>query len=128
MSKVYEKIKKITIEITTGDKPGSSTDDEIQLNIGSHKWILDKPNYDDFERGKTDIYELDVPAGMDASWFRFLCFQKKHAGKENPWLLDKITLKINDQLIYEKENLGVWLKADKPRWCAPDFSYGKAGE
>jgi hypothetical protein len=49
MSKVYEKISKIVIEITTGHERRSSTHDLIQLNIGSHKWDLDKPQYDDFE-------------------------------------------------------------------------------
>ncbi|NHJ39148.1 MAG: hypothetical protein FK731_03885 [Asgard group archaeon] len=129
MSKTYEKIEKIVIEITTGKKPGSSTDDEIQLNIGSHKWILDKPKHNDFEKGKTDVFELDVPPGMDSSWFRFLCFEKKvRFGRDDPWLLDKIILKVNDQIVFERANINIWIKADNKRWCAPTFSYGKAGE
>jgi len=128
MSKEYEKINKIVVEITTGSERQSSTDDEVQLTIGSHKWLLDLPQYDDFEKGKKDIFELDVPPGMDASWFRFFCLIKKARGKDDNWHLVKLTVKINDNVVYEKAGFNVWLKADNPRWCAPGFNYGKAGE
>jgi hypothetical protein len=128
MTEKYEKIHKIALEITTGKKRTSGTDDEITLFIGGYKWILDNPKHDDFEKGRRGIYELDVPDGMDSSWFRFLCFQKKSRGRDDPWQIEKITLKVNDQLVYEKEGLKVWLKADAPRWCAPGFTYGRAGE
>lgn len=129
MTKRYAKIKTIILEITTGKKSRSGTNDLISLQIGGHQWILDKPRYDDFERGKTDIYELDVPPGMDASWFRFLCFQKKiQSGKDDDWQIEKIVLTINGKVVYEKANLDIWMKADRPRWCAHEFTYGKAGE
>ena len=128
MSKEYEKINKIVIEITTGSERQSSTDDEVQLTIGSHKWLLDLPQYDDFEKGRTDVFELDVPNGMDASWFRFFCLVKKTRAKDDNWQIVKLIVKINDNIVYEKAGLNAWLKTDNPRWCAPGFNYGKAGE
>ena len=128
MSKEYEKITKIVIEITTGHDRRSSTDDLIVLNIGPHKWELQKPQYDDFEKGKTDSYELDVPEGMDSSWFRFFCLDKKAHGKDDDWNLVKLVVKINDKIVYEKSDLDAWLNQLKPSWCAPEFNYGKAGE
>lgn len=129
LSKEYEKINKIVVELTTGKKRQSSTYDHIELSIGSHKWLLDKPHHHDFEKGKTDIYELDVPEGMDASWFRYFCLIKKTiSGGGDDWQLVKLVVKINDNIVYERYDLDVWLKDDKLDWCAPGFDYGRAGE
>jgi len=125
----YEPIQEIILEITTGSKRKDATDDAVILDIGGHSWELDLPKYDDFERGKTDHYELAVPEGMDSSWFRFLCFKKKgDLQRDDEWLLAKVKLTINSKVVYEKDNLNALLKVDRNRWCAPDFSYGKAGE
>lgn len=128
--KEFEKIDKIVIEITTcSEKRRSSTDDPIILYVGGHEWDLDKPHYDDFERGKTDSYDLDVPAGMNESDFRYLCFKKRiQTAKDDDWCLEKIKLMINDKVVYEKDNLNTWLKGEKSSFCAPDFKYGQAGE
>ncbi|MHA1462920.1 MAG: PLAT/LH2 domain-containing protein [Candidatus Heimdallarchaeota archaeon] len=128
--KQYEKIDKIVIELTTcSEKRKSSTDDPVILYTGGHEWDLDKPHYDDFERGKTDSYNLDVPAGMDSSYFRYLCFKKRtRTAKGDDWCLDKIKLTINDKVVYEKDSLNAWLKGEKTSFCAPDFKYGQAGE
>ncbi|NHJ85037.1 MAG: hypothetical protein FK734_06215 [Asgard group archaeon] len=125
----YEKTESIVIELTTGTSRKSATDDPIELYIGSHDWLLHKPKYDDFEKGKTDVYELDVPAGMDSSWFRYLCFRKKtKSGKDDSWQLMKIKLIINGKVVYEKDKLDAWLVGAKSSYCAPGFSYGRAGE
>lgn len=128
MSKEYEKINKIVVEITTGKERKSATDDLIRLNIGSHQWELNTANYDDHEKGITDIYELDVPPGLDSSWFRFFCLDKKGSGRGDDWNLVKLVVKINDKIVYEKSDLDVWINAANPSWCAPGFNYGQAGE
>ena len=129
MATQYEKIESITITITTGNTKKSATDDSVMLQIGGHKWQIDKPNYDDFEKGKTDSYDLEIPEGMDSSWFRFLCFQKKNlTGKSDDWEMEKVVLMVNGNIVYEKAGLKAWLTFDKPRYCAPGFNYGKAGE
>ncbi len=126
----YEKIDKIVLELTTcSEKRKSSTDDPIVLYIGGHEWNLDKPHYDDFERGNTDSYNLDVPSDLTGSDFRYLCFKKKtRTAKDDDWCLDKIKLTINDKVVYEKDGLNAWLKGEKSSFCAPDFKYGQAGE
>jgi len=125
----YEQINQIILEITTGGKRKNATDDAVTLDIGGHSWELDLPKHDDFERGQTDRYELEVPKGMDASWFRFLCFKKKgDLSRDDDWLIEKVKLTINGKVVYEKDNLNALLKVDQNRWCAPDFSFGKAGE
>ena len=76
----------------------------------------------------TDIYELDVPQGLDSSWFRFFCLDKKNRGRDDDWNLVKLVVKINDKIVYEKSDLDVWINAAHPSWCAPGFNYGQAGE
>ena len=62
-----EKIKTIQLEITTGSKRRNATDDPVELQIGEHGWILDLPDHDDFEKGRTDTYDLEVPEDMNSS-------------------------------------------------------------
>ncbi|NPD90562.1 MAG: hypothetical protein HGN29_17765 [Asgard group archaeon] len=128
MSKNNDKIEKITLEIETCSKWHSSTDDPIELYIGDHEWILDKPQTNEFERGQKDTFNLEVPSGIDPSWFNYLCL-RKHVGaiRGDDWCLKAIKLEINDKIVYEKDNINVWLKGNKKHWCAPGFTYGQAG-
>jgi hypothetical protein len=129
LSEQYEKITKIVVELTTCKKFRGSTDDPIELYIGEHAWELDVPFYDDFEKGKTDTFDLKVPEGMDASWFQYFCLRKKASAlKEDDWCFEKIKLTINDKVVYEFGPEEIWLKGAQQTWCAPKFTYGKAGE
>jgi hypothetical protein len=129
MTEEYEKITKIVLELTTCKKFRGSTDDPIVLYIGSYSWDLDRPHHDDFERGEIDTFDLEIPVGMDSSWFQYLCLRKKApTTKEDDWCLEKIKLTINDNVVYEFGPEEIWLKHDKTSWCAPGFSYGKSGE
>ena len=124
-----EKIEKMVVEITTGKARKSDTDNPVELYIGGHEWNLDIPNCDDFERGKTDKFELEIPDGMDSTWFRYFCLKKNtHTGKDDDWNIDKIKVIINDKVVYEKENINAWLKDNHTSWCAPGFSYGSAAD
>lgn len=125
----YEKITEVELEITTGKKRKNATNDPVEILIGEHGWELDLPDHDDFEKGKTDVYKLEVPDDMDSSWFRYLCLRKKsNIYKDDDWVFVKLKLTINGKVVYEKDNLNAVLKASQERWCAPDFTYGKAGE
>ncbi len=126
MKSKYEEIKKIVIEITTCKERRSDTDNPVELYVGGHTWELDISKHDEFEKGKTDVFTLDVPAGLNSNDFRYLCLRKKSRSKEDDWCIEKIKLIINDTVVYEKGSLKAWLKYDKTSWCAPDFSYGAA--
>ncbi|MHA1213383.1 MAG: hypothetical protein ACTSSH_13110, partial [Candidatus Heimdallarchaeota archaeon] len=76
-----------------------------------------------------DVFNLKVPFGMNASWFRYLCLRKKtQIMKDDDWCIESVKLIINDKVVYEKDNINVWLKESHTSWCAPEFTYGKAGE
>jgi hypothetical protein len=55
-------VDRIIVEIKTKDALFAGTDDSIYLNFAGIERKLDTPNHDDFERGETDTYELDVSA------------------------------------------------------------------
>ncbi|NHJ05145.1 MAG: hypothetical protein EAX90_09990 [Candidatus Heimdallarchaeota archaeon] len=125
----FEKIEKIVVEITTCSDRKSDTNDAIILYVGGHEWALDLPYYDDFEKGKTDVFDLDIPEGMNSSQIRYFCLKKKsHTNKDDDWCLSKIKVTINDKVIYERDKIHHWLKDNELSWCAPDFTYGQAGE
>lgn len=123
----YEKIEKLVIEVTTCKERRSDTDNAVELYVGGSKWQLDIAKHDEFEKGKTDVFELDVPDGLNSSDFRYLCLRKKTFSKDDDWCIEKIKLIVNDKVVYEQDSLNAWLKEDKTSWCAPGFSYGQAG-
>lgn len=120
-----EIINKMKLTMTTGKKWGSSTDDPIRLNIGEHSWDLDHPYCDDFEKGKTDVFDLDIPEGLTSDWFQYFCFKKDHPIIGDKWLLTGVKLEINDRVIYESGEIEIWFDGSTTQWCVPNFNYGK---
>ena len=68
-----EIVSKMKLTLTTGKKWGSSTDDPVKVFIGEHSWELTHPYCDDFEKGKTDVFNLDIPEGLTSDWFQYFC-------------------------------------------------------
>ncbi|MFW9923951.1 MAG: hypothetical protein ACFFDW_11760 [Candidatus Thorarchaeota archaeon] len=123
-----DKIEKIELEIETCSKWFSSTDDEIDLYIGNHTWVLNKPLTNEFEKGQLDKFVLKVPEGIDPSWFHYLCLRKNLGAIQGDDLcLKALRLKINGIIIYEKYNINFWFKDTNKHWCAPGFTFGQAG-
>jgi hypothetical protein len=124
----YEDIESIKVIIKTARKWRCDTDDPVEIYVGGHTWELDNPQQDDFERGQIDTFDLEVPVGMDASWFRYFCIRKRsHISKDDNWCIEDVKVIINGDVVYEKEDVNVWLEKEKNSWCAPGFDYGQAG-
>jgi hypothetical protein len=113
------------IIITTANERKSGTDDPIKLYIGEHSWELDHPFCDDFEKGRTDEFELDIPEGFTSDWFQYLCLKKERDIKSDKWKLQRIVVEINDRVIYDSDDIDFWFKEGQSTWCARDFNYGK---
>jgi hypothetical protein len=122
---VCEIISKMKIKVTTAKDRKSGTDDPIKLYIGEHDWELDHPFCDDFEKGRTDEFDLDIPDGFTSDWFQFLCLKKERDIQSDNWKLQRIVVEINDRVIYDSGDIEFWFKAGQNTWCARDFSYGK---
>lgn len=123
--KIPEKIQKIEFRIKTCDKWRSASDNTVKLYVGDHVWELDHPFCDDFEKGKSDTFELEVPTGMDSTWFHYLCLKKEGDIIGDRWCLHAVQLKINDKVVYQNDEIEAWFEGGKTSWCAPDFNYGQ---
>ena len=119
-----EIINKIKLTITTSNKRGSGTDDPIKLYIGEHFWELKHPFCNDFEKGKTDVFNLDVPENMTSDWFQYFCMKKDVAVK-GKWILSRVKFEVNGRLIYDSGKIDYVFARGKTTWCAKDFFYGK---
>ena len=120
-----EIVNKIKLTLKTGKKWGSATDDPVKLYIGDHIWELDNPFCDDFEKGKTDVFDLDIPEGLTSDWFQYFCLKKEQPLTGDKWLLTGLKVEINDRVIYDSGEIEIWFKGDRTSWCVSDFYYGK---
>jgi hypothetical protein len=122
---VCEIISKMNVKVITAKDRKSGTDDPIKLYIGEHEWELDHPFCDDFEKGRTDEFDLDIPEGFTSDWFQFLCIKKEGDIKSDNWKLQRLIVEINDRVIYDSGDIEFWFKPGQSTWCARDFNYGK---
>jgi hypothetical protein len=120
-----EIIHKMKVTVTTDNKRGSGTDDPIKLYIGEHIWDLDHPYCDDFEKGRTDEFDLDIPEGLTSDWFQYFCLKKERSIHADKWVLNKIVVEINDRIIYDSGEINFAFVGGQATWCAKDFFYGK---
>ncbi|MGC9778242.1 MAG: hypothetical protein HZR80_03270 [Candidatus Heimdallarchaeota archaeon] len=120
-----EIINNMKVTITTANERGSGTDDPIKLYIGEHTWELDHPFCDDFEKGKTDVFDLDIPEGLTSDWFQYFCIKKELDIRSDKWQLRRVIVEINDRVIYDSSDIEFWFESSKSTWCAKDFFYGK---
>lgn len=120
-----EIISKMKVTVTTAKDRKSGTDDPIKLYIGEHSWDLEHPYCDDFEKGRTDVFDLDIPENFTSDWFQYFCLKKGRDVGHDKWHLKRIILEINDRVIYDSGDIDVWIESGKSTWCAKDFIYGK---
>ncbi|MBN1331237.1 MAG: hypothetical protein JXA54_17345 [Candidatus Heimdallarchaeota archaeon] len=120
-----EIINQMKVTITTSNKRGSGTDDPIKLYVGDYAWDLDHPFCDDFEKGRTDEFELDIPKGMTSDWFQYFCLKKEHTIRSDNWILSRVVVEINNRIIYDTGEIEFNFSGGKNTWCARDFFYGK---
>jgi hypothetical protein len=69
------RIKSLKLQVTTRKDRGAGTDNAVYFDIGPLAWRLNKSWHNDFERGRTDTYNLPLPSGVvlssdDILWLR----------------------------------------------------------
>ncbi|CAF98698.1 unnamed protein product [Tetraodon nigroviridis] len=85
-----------TVTIATGDQWFAGTDDYIYITLVgtehcSERTLLDKPLYNDFERGAVDSY--DVRVGEDLGGIVLVKLQKKKFWVYDDWYCRYVTVK-----------------------------------
>ena len=82
----------LRVRISTGRRRYSQTDDAVYLDVGTREWLLDNIARDDFERGRTDDFDLTVHDGMQRSDIRKIGLRK--AGT-NGWRPERVRVFLN---------------------------------
>ncbi|KAG8133002.1 hypothetical protein E2320_010819, partial [Naja naja] len=84
------------VTVATGNQWFAGTDDYIYLTLvglagTSERHLLDKPFYNDFERGATDTYEVTVTE--DLGEIQLIKIEKRKYWFPDDWYLKYITVK-----------------------------------
>ena len=69
-------VASLIIKVKTKSSPGSATDDQVYLGIGTREWMLDNPDKNDFEKGKTDTFVLQDLTGLQVEDIRRIRLRK----------------------------------------------------
>jgi hypothetical protein len=117
-------VESMTVRIETGKRGSAGTDDDVYLNIGRHRFSLDKRLYDDFERGDDDTYSVPIGTatrdGLEIRDIRRVSIEKSKDGSAGGWFLHGVTLRVNGQTFMRNRNIDRWLEDSKRVWTAPN--------
>jgi len=97
------KVTSLAVKVTTRDLRGAGTDNAIYFDVGPWSWRLNKPWRNDFERGHTDIFKLEVPKDFALDDIVWLRLHKKglfgvtgtRDGFTGAWHPERIALLVN---------------------------------
>jgi hypothetical protein len=116
-------VESITVRVETGNRSSAGTDDDISLNVGSHRFSLDKRLYDDFERGDDDTYAVAIGDatrdGFTLGDIRRISIEKSKDG--SGWYLHGVTVTVNGRTILRNRSIDRWLEKSNRVWTAPGF-------
>jgi len=119
---IDEPVTTLLISVLTADASWAGTNDDVYLRINPRqRFLLDKPLYDDFERGDVDTYSINPPEGLRVRDIEFLQIEKSPDGASGGWKLCGIQVHVNGRLLYNNQGINRWLEDDHRTWRAPDF-------
>lgn len=117
-----EPVTTLRVLVRTCDAMWAGTDDNVYLRVSdTTRFHLDKPLYNDFERGDEDTYTIEPPAGMKVSDIRYIQIEKSKDGTAGGWKLSRVGLDVNGRRVYYKDRIDKWLEKSSLTWRAPDF-------
>ena len=111
-------VSRLRVKITTGDVTWAGTDDDVTLTLAGRSWDLDNPDRDDFERGRTDTFDLDPGIGLYRSAIASVRIHKSPDGIAGGWRLKGVEVIVNGSTIYTSQSINRWLEDDQRTWSA----------
>ena len=119
-------VETMTVRVETGNKSGAGTDDDVYLNIGRHRFSLDKRLYDDFERRDDDTYAVALGDatrnGLTIGDISRVSIEKSRDGFAGGWFLHGVTLVVNGRTFMRNRSIDRWLEDSKRVWTAPNLT------
>jgi hypothetical protein len=117
-----EPVSTLQVRVRTRDELYAGTDDDVFLRVNDRtRFLLDKPLYNDFERGDEDTYSLNPPQDMRVRDLQYLQIEKAPDGVAGGWRLSRVALLLNHREVYYRDRIDTWLEDDHRTWRAPDF-------
>jgi hypothetical protein len=104
-------VNKLRLEVTTGTEFAAGTDDDVTLKLAGHEWNLDT-TANDFENGQTNTFKLDPRTGFYVADIHTITIKKSGDGIFGGWLLKGLKLIVNDNTLYNNQNINKWLEVD----------------
>ena len=111
-------VSRLRVKITTADVTWAGTDDDVTLTLAGRSWDLDNPDRDDFERGRTDTFDLDPGIGLYRSAIASVRIHKSPDGIAGGWRLKGVEVIVNGSTIYSNQSINRWLEDDQRTWSA----------
>jgi hypothetical protein len=117
-----EPVTALAVTVSTSGASLAGTDDNVYLRVNdSTRFQLDKPLYDDFERGDLDTYSLNPPVGMHVQDIQYIQIEKDPDGVNGGWKLYSVGLYVNRKYVYGSDKIDRWLEDDHRTWRAANF-------
>jgi hypothetical protein len=118
-----EQLCNLRIEVTTADALFAGTDDDVSFRINDTTLFkLDKPLYNDFERGDRDTYSCPLDGrALSIGDIRYIQIEKAPDGPGGGWKLQGIKVTANGRVIYQNDRINQWLEDNKRVFRAADF-------
>mmetsp|Transcript_2922 Transcript_2922/g.4439 ORF Transcript_2922/g.4439 Transcript_2922/m.4439 type:complete len:1085 (-) Transcript_2922:650-3904(-) len=90
-----------TLTIKTGDLPRAGTDARVYIALigtlgRTREQLLDKTMHDDFERNRTDVYDMTMP---DVGEPLMVYVRRGHSMVSPDWYLASINVKVNNKSV-----------------------------
>ena len=119
-------VESMTVRIETCDRRWAGTDDNVYLDIGRHRFSLDKRLYDDFERDDDDTYAVALGDatrnGLTIGDISRVSIEKSKDGVAGGWCLHGVTLRVNGRTFVRDRRIDRWLEKSKRVWVAPGLT------
>ena len=101
---------------------------EREFNYGQ-QFLLDKPNYDDTEKGKCDTYEFSVNLTVGELQRASIGLKSDGTGASAGWYCDSVELYAqldgdNNSLLYNRWSSVGWLAKDDPSGLSRVLQFG----
>ena len=111
-------VNTLRVKITTGDVLWGGTDDDVRVFLAGRSWNLDNSGHDDFERGRTDTFDLDPGTGLYRSAINSVEIRKSPDGFSGGWRLKGVEIIVNGTTIYNNQSINRWLEDNNRTWSA----------
>ncbi|MCA9963608.1 MAG: hypothetical protein KC423_05175 [Anaerolineales bacterium] len=112
-------ISAFKITITTPNINYAGTDADVYIEVAGVHYLLDKPGYDDFERGDTDTYQFRVNLEMGELRDSQIRLYHDNSGSNSGWYCGKVVMSVKRRnssymFVYKEWSDVGWLAKDEP--------------